>query len=76
MLRFHKFTIGYAWISDYGNPDELQHFNNLLTYSPLHNVKTPVDGKFKKCTLNISRIDHIMYTNSLSKQRNINIRLH
>lgn len=41
MLRYHKFTIGSAWTSDFGSPDEEIHFNNLLKYSPLHNTKEP-----------------------------------
>jgi len=39
MLRFHKFTCGWGWIADYGNPEEEIHFKNLLSYSPIHNVK-------------------------------------
>ena len=39
MLRFHKFTIGWAWQAEYGKPDELDDFKNLLKYSPYHNLK-------------------------------------
>ena len=39
MLRFHKFTIGKAWDTEYGSPDNPEEFPAICRYSPLHNIK-------------------------------------
>ncbi|MCG3136365.1 MAG: Prolyl endopeptidase [Phycisphaerae bacterium] len=42
MLRFNKFTIGWAWESDYGSPQNAEEFKAIFAYSPLHNIKSGV----------------------------------
>ncbi len=39
MLRFHKFTIGWNWIADYGSADNAADFTYLFPYSPIHNIR-------------------------------------
>ena len=54
MLRFQKFTIGWAWTSDYGSSDNAEDFKWLYAYSPLHNLKS---GSKYPATM-ISTADH------------------
>jgi prolyl oligopeptidase len=54
MLRFHKFTIGWNWIPDYGSSDNEGEFKALYQYSPLHNIR---DGLKYPATL-ITTADH------------------
>jgi prolyl oligopeptidase len=54
MLRFHRFTIGWAWVAEYGSADSAAQFPYLYAYSPLHQL---VAGKHYPATL-ITTADH------------------
>ncbi|EPB74075.1 peptidase, S9A/B/C family, catalytic domain protein [Ancylostoma ceylanicum] len=46
MLRFHRFTAGAIWMSEFGNPDDPKDFEFIYKYSPLHNIRFPKDGQW------------------------------
>jgi prolyl oligopeptidase len=54
MLRYHLFTIGWAWAVEYGRSDNAEHFKYLIKYSPLHNLK---DGTAYPATM-VTTADH------------------
>lgn len=54
MLRYHKFTVGWGWATEYGRSDNETDFNYLIKYSPLHNIKS---GTCYPATL-ITTADH------------------
>ena len=43
MLRFHKFTIGWSWVTDYGSSDNKEEFEYLFKYSPIHNIRENIN---------------------------------
>ncbi|WP_236972064.1 prolyl oligopeptidase family serine peptidase [Membranihabitans marinus] len=54
MLRYHKFTVGWGWVPEYGSSDDAEQFAYLYKYSPLHNLQ---EGQSYPATM-ITTADH------------------
>lgn len=65
MIRFTSFTIGHAWTSDYGDPAEQKHFENLFKYSPYHNIPANVDRYPATLLLTADHDDRVVPAHSL-----------
>uniref|UniRef100_A0A6G1S5W1 Prolyl endopeptidase n=1 Tax=Aceria tosichella TaxID=561515 RepID=A0A6G1S5W1_9ACAR len=65
MIRFTSFTIGHAWTSDYGDPKEKDHFDNLIKYSPYHNIPYPVERYPATLLLTADHDDRVVPAHSL-----------
>lgn len=65
MLRFSSFTIGYVWISEYGDPKEETHFKNLIKYSPYHNIPEKTNIYPSTLVLTADHDDRVVPAHSL-----------
>uniref|UniRef100_A0A0K0FTU9 Prolyl endopeptidase n=1 Tax=Strongyloides venezuelensis TaxID=75913 RepID=A0A0K0FTU9_STRVS len=58
MVRFTKLNFGLSWIGEYGNPDNKEDIEYLLTYSPYHNIKMPLRPVQWPCTLILTSLNN------------------
>lgn len=65
MVRFPSFTIGHAWTSDYGDPKEKIHFENIIKYSPYHNIPETADKYPSTLLLTADHDDRVVPAHSL-----------
>lgn len=58
MLRYHMFTIGHSWVSEYGSSADPIQFSNIFRYSPLHNIKFPTNSENQYPAVLVTTSDH------------------
>lgn len=75
MFRFHKFTVGAHWASDYGNPDVASDFDVQFAYSPLHNIPTNVENYPALLVTTADHDDRVVPSHSLKYIAEIQHRL-
>lgn len=76
LLRYHLFTIGYAWKPDYGDPDVKEDFEFIYKWSPYHNVRDGKSYQYPAILCETSDHDDRVYTSSLFTLLTFSVPLH
>lgn len=58
MLRYHLFTGGYSWVSEFGSSADRIEFPNIFNYSPLHNIRLPNDSRIQYPAILVTTADN------------------
>ena len=58
MIRYSKLGVGFWWVEEYGSPEVQEHFRNLYSYSPLHNIQKYLKETFQYPAMLILTGDH------------------
>lgn len=71
LLRFRNFTLGHLWVREYGDIEDQDELQHILSYSPLHNITAPTSNSPQYPAVFVTTSDHDdRYAHNIILQKN------